>query len=137
MYKFTTTKNGKTTTFYLDEDDILLFYRLKQAHEIRKFGFSVGSFEDFLQNFEKEESESELFWKKILYCSLFAVLALILSPVILSTSWWYLPQQISYSKPVVFILSLVKGVLVTIAFLQQVENPDVSGYHFFNCNQIF
>jgi len=95
----------------------LLFYRLKQAHELRKFGFSVGTFEDFLQNFEKEESASELFWKKVLYCSLFAVLALILSPVILSTSWWYLPQQISYSKPVLFILSLIKGVLVTIAFL--------------------
>lgn len=120
LYKFSDPRDGEET--YFTKTQIYMIFKMKVLFEKKKYGDQSQSteFQDFLDLFERQETASEKYWKKVLWIAAALLVTFLLSPtlfkyifpVLFNPSFWYLPADFIYH-----VFHITKGFVVLVAGL--------------------
>jgi len=121
LYKFKGELNAGEET-YFTKSHIYMIFQMKVLFEKKKYGDQSQSteFQDFLDLFERQETASEKYWKKVLWIAAALFVTFLLSPtlfkyvfpVIFNPSFWYLPADFIFH-----IFHITKGFFVLVVGL--------------------
>merc|ERR1712066_804917 len=99
-----------------------VIFQMKVMFEQRKYGtdYINTDFEDFLELFERQETESEKYWKKVLYVAAGILIIFLLSPtvyryiipILLNPSLWYLPRDFIFH-----VINIVGGIAMVLVII--------------------
>jgi len=120
LYKFSDPRNGEET--YFTKTHIYMIFQMKVLFEKKKYGDQSQSteFQDFLNLFERQETASEKYWKKVLWIAAALLVTFLLAPtlfkyvfpVIFNPSFWYLPADFIFH-----VFHITKGFFVLVVGL--------------------